>query len=159
MDNVSTIKNCYGCGVCSIACGHKLITIELDKDGFYAPRIKEMERCTQCGLCTKVCAYLHEEVLSTEGKPQGYAAWSKDVDVRNSCSSGGVGFDIGRSLMTQGYKLCGVRYNADKHRAEHYIATTPEEWNASKGSTGRRFALCYCREHDSGSSLSTPGVP
>ena len=134
MDNVSTIKNCYGCGVCSIACGHKLITIELDKDGFYAPRIKAMERCTQCGLCTKVCAYLHEEVLSTESKPQGYAAWSKDVDVRNSCSSGGVGFDIGRSLMVKGYKLCGVRYNADKHRAEHYIATTPEEWNASKGS-------------------------
>ena len=134
MDNVSTIKDCYGCGVCSIACGHHLISIEQDKDGFYIPRITDMERCTQCGLCTKVCAYLHEEVLQTDGEPQGYAAWSRREEVRHACSSGGVGFEIGCALMEQGYKLCGVRYNADKHRAEHYIATTPEEWNASKGS-------------------------
>ena len=134
MDNVSAIKDCYGCGVCAIACGHKLIRIELDKDGFYAPRITDIERCTQCGLCTKVCAYLHDEVSLAEDKPLGYAAWSKDGDIRKCCSSGGVGYEIGRSLMAQGYKLCGVRYNAGKRRAEHYIAITLEEWNASRGS-------------------------
>lgn len=134
MDNVSAIKNCYGCGVCSIACGHKLISIELDKEGFYAPRITDMDRCTRCGLCTKVCAYLHEEVLTADSEPQGYAAWSKDEGVRDSCSSGGVGFEIGCSLMVQGYKLCGVRYDATKNRAEHYIATTKAEWEASMGS-------------------------
>lgn len=143
MDNVSTIKNCYGCGVCSIACGHELITIEQDKDGFYAPRITDMDRCTRCGLCTKVCAYLHEEVPAADSEPQGYAAWSRDENVRSRCSSGGVGFEIGLALMEQGYKLCGVRYNADKHRAEHYIATTPEEWNAS---TGSKYIQSYTAE-------------
>ena len=56
MSNVSEITNCYGCGVCTIACNRKLISIELDKDGFYTPRISDRERCTDCGLCTKVRA-------------------------------------------------------------------------------------------------------
>lgn len=134
MSNVSTIKDCYGCGVCALACSRKLISIELDKDGFYAPQITDMERCTDCGLCTKVCAYQHDDVLVSHCELQGFAAWSTDADIRHRCSSGGVGYEIGRSLMRQGYKLCGVRYNAEKNRAEHYIATTEEEWKESIGS-------------------------
>lgn len=134
MNNVSTIKDCYGCGVCAIACGRKLIRIVQDKDGFYAPRIDDMERCTDCGLCSKVCAYQHKEVAGSNYAPQAFAAWSLNEDIRNRCSSGGVGFEIGRTLLMQGYKLCGVRYNTEKNRAEHYIATTEEEWKASMGS-------------------------
>jgi len=54
--------------------------------------------------------------------------------VRRKCSSGGAGFEIGKYLLGQGYKVCGVRYNADKNRAEHYIATTAEELIQSAGS-------------------------
>lgn len=134
MSNVSEITNCYGCGVCTIACNRKLISIELDKDGFYTPRISDRERCTDCGLCTKVCAYQHDDVLMSHCEPQGFAAWSTDADIRHRCSSGGVGYEIGRSLMRQGYLLCGVRYNAEANRAEHYIAATEEQWAASVGS-------------------------
>lgn len=50
------------------------------------------------------------------------------------CSSGGAGFEIGKYLLGEGYKVCGVRYDAEKNRAEHYIATTVEELIPSAGS-------------------------
>ena len=36
--------------------------------------------------------------------------------------------------MAQGYEVCGVRYNAEAGRAEHYIASTPEELIPAIGS-------------------------
>lgn len=132
--NISSVHDCYGCGVCATACGRKIIEINLNDDGFYEPHITDEIRCTNCGVCTEVCAYLHEELALKETKIYSYAAWSKDFLVRRKCSSGGAGFEIGKYLLEQGYKVCGVRYNANKNRAEHYIATTLEELIPSAGS-------------------------
>ena len=134
MNNVAKIKDCYGCGVCSIVCAKKLISIVQDGDGFYTPRIEHQELCTDCGLCTKVCAYSHDEEPHRNLTPQGYAAWSSNAAVRQSCSSGGVNFEIGLSLLEEGYKLCGVRFDAPSNKAQHYIASTAEEWELSMGS-------------------------
>ncbi len=65
---------------------------------------------------------------------KSFAAWSKDAAVRRKCSSGGVGFEVGRTLIGEGYKVCGVRYNAERNRAEHNVATTIEELIPSIGS-------------------------
>lgn len=134
MNNIANMKSCYGCGVCAIVCAKKLISIEQDSEGFYAPQIKELEQCTDCGLCTKVCAYAHDEALKDDVSPQGYAAWSNNVTTRRSCSSGGAGYEIGCSLLREGYKLCGVRFDAHSNKAVHYVASTSEEWYASMGS-------------------------
>lgn len=132
--NISNIHDCYGCGVCAVVCGQKIIEISLNSDGFYEPHITDASKCTNCGLCIDVCAYSHEE-LSVDNKPlKSYAAWSKEPAVRRKCSSGGVGFEIGRYLINQGYKVCGVRYNVETNRAEHYIATNVEELIPSIGS-------------------------
>lgn len=61
MKNVSTIHNCYGCGVCAVSCGKKIINIRLNEDGFYAPYIDEPEKCMECGICLDVCAFNHKE--------------------------------------------------------------------------------------------------
>ena len=134
MNNISKIHDCYGCGVCATACGRKIIEIGLNAEGFYEPHITDPNKCTNCGICTEVCAYLHGELALKETKIYPYAAWSKDHLVRRKCSSGGAGFEIGKYLLGQGYKVCGVRYNADKNRAEHYIATNVEELIPSAGS-------------------------
>lgn len=132
--NISKVKNCYGCGTCAIACPKHIISIRLNKDGFYEPYIKDVGQCVDCGLCVEVCSYLHES-SALEVEPKScYAAWSKDYVIRRKCSSGGVGFEIGLALMRQGYKVCGVRYNAETERAEHYIASTVEELIPSIGS-------------------------
>lgn len=135
MKNISTIHDCYGCGLCATVCGRKIIEIKLNGEGFYEPYITDESRCTDCGLCLEVCAFSHEELANNDCKPlASYAAWSKDAKVRLKCSSGGVGFELGRTLLNDGYKVCGVRYDAQKARAEHYIATTREELIPSIGS-------------------------
>lgn len=134
MNNISKIHDCYGCGVCATACGRKIIEIGLNAEGFYEPHITDPNKCTNCGICTEVCAYLHEDLSLQNQEIHPYAAWSKDYLVRRKCSSGGAGFEIGKYLLGQGYKVCGVRYNVDKNRAEHYIATNVEELIPSAGS-------------------------
>lgn len=136
MSNISNIKNCYGCGLCATVCAKKIIEIKLNKDGFYEPAITDVDKCTNCGLCTDVCAFSHKEpALGKEERTiNSWAAWSNDKRVQRKCSSGGIGFEIAKQLIEKDYKLCGCRYNAEKNRAEHYIATTPEEAIASIGS-------------------------
>lgn len=132
--NISNIHNCYGCGVCAVVCSQKIIEISLNDDGFYEPHITDATECTNCGLCVDVCAYSHDELSINNTPLKSYAAWSKEPVVRRKCSSGGVGFDIGRYLINQGYKVCGVRYNIETNRAEHYIATNDTELIPSIGS-------------------------
>ena len=60
--NISSVKDCYGCGVCAASCPHKIIKIQLNKKGFYEPVLVDKDKCTQCGLCREVCAYCHEDL-------------------------------------------------------------------------------------------------
>lgn len=134
-DNISNIHNCYGCGVCAACCAKNTISIELNRDGFYEPSIMNEAQCTHCGICTEVCAFSHSELANADATPlKSWAAWSNDEQVRRECSSGGIGFEIGKQLIKQGYKAVGCRYNVSHQRAEHYIATTVEEFIASIGS-------------------------
>lgn len=145
MNNISSIHNCYGCGVCAASCGKKIISIRLDKDGFYSPYIDDPEKCTGCGICLDVCAFNHDEraLKPEEIKIKSWAAWSDDEAVRRKCSSGGIGFEIGKQLIEQGYQAVGCRYDIQKQRAEHYIATTVEEFVQSIGS---KYIQSYTEE-------------
>lgn len=132
--NISNIKDCFSCGVCATVCARHIIGIRLNADGFYEPQITDVAKCTDCGLCTAVCSYSHEGLALVNASIKSYAAWSNDAQVRHKCSSGGVGFELGRALIEKGYKVCAVRYNSESNRAEHYIATTVEELIPSIGS-------------------------
>ncbi len=133
-DNISKLKDCYGCGVCVKACPVKIISLKENKDGFYAPVIENQDKCVECGLCLKVCAYNHYEVAGDASDVKAFAAWSKDPLVRQWCSSGGVGFEVGRKLINEGFEAVGVRFDPKKNRAEHYVAATVEDFMPSVGS-------------------------
>jgi coenzyme F420-reducing hydrogenase beta subunit len=140
MVNVSENKNCYGCGVCSKVCAKNLIEINLNSEGFYEPVIAELDKCTDCGLCASVCSYNFEQPSLIPSHVNSYAVWSKDDLVRKRCSSGGAAFEIGRTLINQGYKVCSVRYNVEKGRAEHYIASNIDDlWD----SVGSKYIQSY----------------
>ena len=132
--NISIVKDCYGCGVCAAVCAKRIIDIQLNDNGFYEPKITDVGKCTNCGLCVSVCSYSHAGIALNNACIQSYAGWSKDEAVRRKCSSGGIGFELGRKVIGDGYAVCGVKYNVDSNRAEHYIATTIQELIPSIGS-------------------------
>ena len=58
---------------------------------------------------------------------------AENPSVRKKSSSGGTGFEIARMLSRKGYNVVSVCYNADKKRAEHYVARCVEEIIPSMG--------------------------
>ena len=134
MNNVCYMNDCYGCGVCAIACPKTIIKIQLNKNGFYEPKITDIHKCLDCGICIDVCSFAHNEIVSNNSVLRSYASWSNDPNVRRKCSSGGIGFEVGRTLIKEGYKVCAVRYSPEKGIAEHYISDTIEDLVQSIGS-------------------------
>jgi len=128
-------SSCYGCGVCAIICPQKIIKIELNDDGFFAPFLDDAKDCLNCGLCLSVCAYHHIALPIIDlTKVKYYAGWNDDELIRRRCSSGGIAYAIGKHLIKQGYKAIGVKYNIDCNRAEHYVSETVESFTHSIGS-------------------------
>lgn len=132
--NISDIHDCYGCGVCSKPCPVNIIDLHLNDKGFYEPYLTEPNKCIHCGLCRDVCAFIKDKTAQDNAPIISYAAWSKDRLVQRKCSSGGIGFEIAKYLLGKGYKTVGVRYNAERGRAEHFIASTLEELVQTIGS-------------------------
>jgi len=134
MNNISGTKNCYGCGVCTLACPKKIIHLKQNKNGFYEPYIDNPSQCINCGFCLDVCSFKHTEIAADQEILKAYAGWSKCGLSRNTCSSGGVAYEVSRFLQGLGYKIVAARYNPKDNRVEHYIANTEEELELSKGS-------------------------
>lgn len=135
MNNISFISDCYGCGVCAAACPKRIISIELNFDGFYEPKLEDDNACVECGMCLEVCSFNNGGLsIGNSILIACYAAWSNDSQVRQTCSSGGIGFEIARTLLAKKYKMVGVKYDAKNNKVLHYIANTYDELKASIGS-------------------------
>ncbi len=134
MANVSGMSVCYGCGVCAMVCGKHLIRMEMSPDGFYVPRIENLNDCIDCGLCVSVCSYSKSTLAVANHPLLSLGAWSKDPLVRRKSSSGGVCYEFERFLLDKGYKICLVRYNTNLARAEHYVADSIEDLVQGLGS-------------------------
>lgn len=132
--NISIFRNCYGCGVCAISCPQKIISIKINKEGFYEPYIEDEHSCINCGLCLDVCAFNHKTLFCDNIDLKSWAAWSNNINIRERCSSGGISFEIGKYLLENNFKVVGCKYNINKQIAEHYISTKVEELFETIGS-------------------------
>ena len=133
-DNVSRIKDCYGCGVCTISCPKKIIEIGLNSKGFLAPIIVNQDNCIDCGLCLNSCAYNHDTIALRNPPLNAYAGWSKNDQIRYNSSSGGVCYELCKYYIIQGYKICGAKYVPDSNFVSHVICSTIDELNLITGS-------------------------
>lgn len=94
MDNICDEGLCTGCGLCTVQCPRKCITmISTGKFGHLYPNI-DNNSCIDCGLCKRNCPAL---INTEKRKPKtAYAAWSKDEEDYKSSTSGGAA-----SIFTQ----------------------------------------------------------
>lgn len=128
------VGNCYGCGVCAAVCPVDIIRFEPDAQGFYRPSVAQGDKCIDCGLCNESCAALSTDIPAGREAVATFAGYSDDPEVRLSCSSGGVAYELARDCVGAGGVFCGVRYSPETCKSEHYVARNAADLAPSKGS-------------------------
>ena len=133
MIRITDKAKCCGCTACASACPHDAITMRPDALGFLYPVVDET-KCTDCGLCEKVCSF-HENYDRSLNLPEplAYAARHKDMREVETSRSGAAFIAISDWILNQGGVVYGAGY-ADHFRVVHKRATTREERDEFKGS-------------------------
>ena len=108
MIHITNKHNCCGCSACSSICSKHCISMQVDNEGFFYPKVNEAN-CIDCGLCEKVCPELHP---FEERKPQKvYAAINKDEEIRLKSSSGGIFYLLAEKTIAEGGVVFGARFD------------------------------------------------
>lgn len=121
-------KNCCGCNACGDICAHHAITYQTDIEGFWYPIVDEA-KCTNCGLCEKICPELNIASLKKNDfdKPvQAIAAINKRMDVRWKSTSGGVYTALAEVMLEQDGFISGAIYNED-FSVRNYVSNNKED--------------------------------
>lgn len=98
-------NECSACFSCVNSCPMRCISMETGTDGSLYPLV-DKNKCIQCGRCIEACPTLHE--LSKNEPIKVFAAYSKDLLIRKSSTSGGVTTEIVKYIVKNG----GVAYGA-----------------------------------------------
>lgn len=115
MIQITDKKNCCGCSACGDVCAHKAISFKTDIEGFWYPEV-DTAKCSDCGLCEKVCPVINVEKLKKNDFPQpknAIAAIHKNMKVRWDSTSGGAFSALAETMYEQAGYVGGAVYNED----------------------------------------------
>lgn len=131
----SSERFCSGCSACSAICPKSAITMEISKEGFFAP-VVDNELCTDCGLCQKVCSKFvaAEESTSIVSEKQVFGVHSTNETIHFTTTSGGFAHELSAWGLVNGYKILGVIYDYDKDVARSIIIGDIDQLPLLKGS-------------------------
>ena len=112
MINIDRKEACCGCNACGDVCPFKAISFKTDIEGFWYPVVNP-GKCTDCGLCEKVCPELHIAELKKNDyeKPITIAAIHKNMKIRWDSTSGGAFSALAEGMYKQGGYVSGAIYN------------------------------------------------
>ena len=130
MDNISKVKNCYGCMGCSFSCPKGAISFKINKLGYYSPVI-DKDKCVNCGICLSKCPSTNNTNLQSVKRE--IVGWSKNDTIRSSSSSGGAFFEIASNFIKNGGVVYGA-YQSSTFEVEHIRVTTVDELSKLQGS-------------------------
>lgn len=129
-------KDCCGCRTCEKVCPKGAISMQPDKRGFLYPVI-DKEKCIDCGLCVKKCAFQTGYQTRKEYEPfYGFGARHKQEEIYMNSRSGGAFTALSDCIL----KEHGVIYGAgfDDERGAYYVrhkrAETGGERDGFRGS-------------------------
>ncbi len=127
-------RDCCGCTACETICPHDAIEMQADSLGFFYPMV-DSEKCVDCGICERVCQFNDNyNRSSNDGSKHVYAMRSSSSDDLLKSQSGAAFHSIAKSLIADGYYVCGAGFDKDftaKHKIVNDI-TNLQELRGSK---------------------------
>lgn len=99
--------NCIGCGNCVSICPKACLKLEKDAAGFTTAVLRAGSNCIECGLCLQYCPQIPSE-SSNDTLPECFAAWHKDPEKVQKCSSGGASLALAETVIKRGGIVAGV---------------------------------------------------
>lgn len=133
MITITDPSQCCGCSACANICPHKAISMSPDALGFLYPEV-DTQKCVECGLCEKVCAFNDSYDRSNNlPEPDVYAARHKDIAEIEKSRSGAMFAALSDWVFDTGGVVYGAGY-ADHFRVIHKRATTREQRDEFRGS-------------------------
>ncbi len=108
-------EECCGCTACASACPVNCIEMQEDQEGFKYPQINK-DQCINCHKCETVCPVINRPVQGE--KPTAFLARTKDTELLQKCTSGGVFTEIAREMVEHGGIAYGVVYG-EKFKVQH----------------------------------------
>ena len=126
-------EECCGCEACSQKCPHKAIDMKYGIDGALYPVIN-VEKCTNCYLCTSVCQYLHIPELNTTKYTYAASLINEDFLIRSS--SGGAFYALALYIVNKGGTVYGSAMCEDESTiyAKHIRVDNEDELCKLQGS-------------------------
>ena len=114
---------CCGCRACASVCPTKSVSFVEDSFGVSYPQIDQAS-CLHCGRCESVCQY-HKQ---PEVHPaiETFAAKTRDADVIQNSSSGGVFTELAKEALRRNGVVYGAAFDSSL-RVAHTRATTENE--------------------------------
>lgn len=101
-------EDCTGCNACAEICPHNSIEMKADEEGFFYPIINE-SKCVNCNLCKKVCPSVN--IKQSKFIPSAYVGYSKDKDIRENSSSGGMFSVLANAIIKSGGWVYGALFD------------------------------------------------
>ncbi len=136
MKNISELltDECCGCEACANSCPKSAITMKSNSEGFLFPDI-DNNKCINCSICVKSCPTLNLSILQQKqnNKPEAFAAFDKDTNIRKNSSSGGLFTAFAELFLNDGGYVCGAAFDAHSH-LRHIITNKKEDLIKLRGS-------------------------
>lgn len=128
------MKNkCSGCFACYNICPKNAIEMIEDDEGYVYPQINK-EKCVNCKLCEKVCQGINNKKDNLKKTNKCYCAYSKDSDIHEKSTSGGVAHLLSKYFINNNGVVYGAFFNSATQNVEHLRCDNEELIKKIRGS-------------------------
>lgn len=100
--------DCCGCMACVQKCPKQSITMKVDKEGFWYPKV-DLSLCINCGLCESVCPQINCGERIKILKTFAYKHTNKDIQIHSS--SGGAFTLLADKIINDGGVVFGAVFD------------------------------------------------
>lgn len=132
LEIVNNSFSCTGCGVCTVACPAKCITMKYDKEGFLFPEVYK-DKCLQCGKCVQICPE-YCSIPKNIKQINGLAVWSNNRNTLSSGSGGAFYLIASHFIKDRNGVVYGCTLDLARKTVEHVRIASIEDLGRIQGS-------------------------